>query len=188
MVWCVFVCVCVCVCCLCVWGGCRYRWGHATAANNVFPSIVGPNETRTCGIEDPTLWLDANGIVHAVVHNWKAGGHAASSDRGRTWRWYGGNCSARVGASSIDWSRSVWPKSFAFAGDGGRQITPARRERPHIVVDPKTKQVVALTNSLQLGPADITQTLVQETAHPRPHPHPRPRPHPHPHEGAAGQV
>ena len=41
---------------------------------------AGPNETRTCGIEDPSLWVDRNGIVHAIVHNWKAGGHAASAD------------------------------------------------------------------------------------------------------------
>ena len=43
---------------------------------------AGPNETRTCGIEDPSLWVDRHGIIHAVVHNWKAGGHAASADRG----------------------------------------------------------------------------------------------------------
>jgi hypothetical protein len=100
--------------------------------------------------------------VHAVVHNWKAGGHAASADRGKTWRWYGGHCSQAEGPSSIDWSRSVWPKTFAFAGSGGKQLSPARRERPHIVLDPTTKKVIALTNALQLSPADTTQTLVQE--------------------------
>jgi hypothetical protein len=141
-----------------------YEWGHAVAANNIFPSIVPPGETRTCGIEDPTLWLDSKGIVHAVVHNFRAGGHAASADRGKTWRWYGGNCSAKVGPASIDWSRSVWPESFAFATAPGKMVTPSRRERPHCIVDPKTKRVTAVTNALQLGEADITQTLVQPVA------------------------
>lgn len=86
-----------------------YTWGYAVAANNIFPQLVGKNETRTCGIEDPSLYVDpTNGIVHAVVHNWKGGGHAASADNGKTWRWYGGNCSANAGSSSLDWSRSVW--------------------------------------------------------------------------------
>ena len=140
-----------------------YVWGHATAENNIFKTLVGPNETRTCGLEDPTLWIDRKGVVHAVVHNWKAGGHAASADKGKTWRWYGGNCSSSHGPASVDWSRSVWPPSFAFAADPSKQLTPHRRERPHCVVDPKTKRVTALTNGVQLGAADMTQTLVQET-------------------------
>ena len=38
-----------------------------------------------------------------------------------------------------------------------------RRERPHCVIDPKSKRVTALTSAVQLGAADMTQTLVQET-------------------------
>ena len=71
---------------------------------------------------------------------------------------------SNTSSSSIDWSRSVWPQTFAFKGGGGKQQTPHRRERPHIVTDPKTKRVTGLTNSLQLSGADITQTLVQEAS------------------------
>ena len=136
-----------------------YRWGYALKSNNVFPQLVPGSETRTCGIEDPTLWLDRKkNVVHAVVHNWRAGGHAASADRGKTWRWYGGNCSADKGSGSIDWSRSVWPQSFT---QGGQKQQPSRRERPHIVVDPNGT-VTALTTAVQLH-GDRTWTLVQET-------------------------
>ena len=140
-----------------------YHWGHATAESNIFPGLVPAGQTKTCGIEDPTLWLGADGVIHAVVHNWRAGGHAASADRGRSWRWYGGNCSGKAGPSSVDWSRSVWPESFVFAAEPGKLVKPGRRERPHCIVDPRTRRVTAITNAVQLGGADITQTLVQPT-------------------------
>jgi len=142
--------------------------------------------------------VDARGVIHAVFHNWKAGAHAASADRGqsrdsisfplavllllawlaaccdasqrrgcndlsvtgRTWRWFGGNCSSARGASSLDWSRSVWPSSFTFAN--GTSVTPHRRERPHVVLGPGGV-VTALTTAVQLGEADATWTLVQPT-------------------------
>ena len=28
------------------------------------------------------MWKDRKGILHAIVHNWAAGGHAASADNG----------------------------------------------------------------------------------------------------------
>jgi hypothetical protein len=28
------------------------------------------------------VWKDRKGILHAIVHNWAAGGHAASADNG----------------------------------------------------------------------------------------------------------
>ena len=140
-----------------------YAWGHAVKENNIFPGIVGPNETRTCGIEDPTLWLDKKGILHAVVHNWRAGGHATSADKGKTWHWWGGRCSAAAGPSSIDWTRSVWPPNVTFSsGAGCRVIVPNRRERPHMLV--KDGVVTALITSFQAGGADTTWTLLQETA------------------------
>jgi hypothetical protein len=137
-----------------------YEWGAAVRANNVFPGLVGPNDTRNCGVEDPDVWVDARGVIHAVVHNWKAGSHAASADRGRSWRWYGGNCSSASGSSSLDWSRSVWPDSFSF--ENGTRVTPHRRERPHVVVG-RGGVVSALTTAVQLGDPDVTWTLVQPT-------------------------
>jgi hypothetical protein len=136
-----------------------YDWGRAIPESNVFPAVAG-NESANCGIEDPTLYLDSAGIVHAVVHNWRGGGHAASADKGKTWRWYGGNCSARAGSGSLDWTRSVWPETFRL---GGEIQTPTRRERPHLVVG-ADGVVTALTTSVQLGLPDMTWTLVQTMA------------------------
>ena len=139
-----------------------YRWGSAVKGNTVFPQLVG-NGTRACEIEDPTLWYDtATGVVHALVHNWAGGGHAASADRGETWRWYGGNCSAAAGPSSLDWSRSAWPPSFHFTSGDALEQTPRRRERPHLLVT-EDGVVSALTTGVQLGKTDATWTLVQET-------------------------
>eukprot|EP00035_Acanthoeca_spectabilis_P001798 m.82811 g.82811 ORF g.82811 m.82811 type:complete len:221 (-) comp11142_c0_seq3:77-739(-) len=136
-----------------------YVWGHALKPYNIFPQLVGPNDTTNCGIEDPTLWVDKAGIVHAVVHNWKAGGHAVSADRGKTWQWYGGNCSSATGPSSLDWTRSVWPPTINFTDQ--TSLYPHRRERPHLVIG-NDGAVVALTTAVQLG-NDHTFTLVQET-------------------------
>ena len=114
-------------------------------------------------LTDPTLYYDKKKqIIHAIVHNWQGGGHAASHDHGKSWRWYGGNCSAAKGPSSLDWSRSVWPPTFTVLGSD-RIETPRRRERPHILVD-KNYVVTALTTALQLGKSDATITLVQEVS------------------------
>eukprot|EP00966_Prymnesium_polylepis_P040678 944056-Prymnesium_polylepis.1 len=136
-----------------------YAWGEALAPFNIFPSLVGPNDTRNCGIEDPTLWVDASGVLHALVHNWRAGGHAASADRGKTWRWYGGACSSSRGSGSLDWTRSAWPAEVAFS-DGSR-VTPHRRERPHAVLG-ADGVLAALTTGVQMDYApDRTWTLLQ---------------------------
>ena len=116
-----------------------------------------------CGVEDPTLWIDQRGVIKAVVHNWKGGGLAASADRGKTWRWYGGNCSSAAGSGSLDWSRSTWPASFTYAaaaavGGSAVAVTPHRRERPHVVLD-GAKRVVALTNGVQTVGPDLTWTM-----------------------------
>ena len=96
--------------------------------------------------------------MHAVVHNWKAGGHAVSADRGKTWQWFGGNCSSAAGPGSVDWTRSVWPATFTYNGST-QGVSPHRRERPHIVVDGRG-QIVALTNGIQTVRADVTWTMV----------------------------
>eukprot|EP00039_Didymoeca_costata_P002312 m.59275 g.59275 ORF g.59275 m.59275 type:complete len:434 (+) comp11234_c0_seq3:188-1489(+) len=135
-----------------------YKWGFAVRENNIFPSLsAGKGETSNCGIEDPSLWLDKNGVIHAVVHNWRGGGHAVSGDRGETWRWFGGNCSSVVGPPSLDWSRSLWPMNVTI---GNTLYSPARRERPHIVVN-RDGEIIALTTGTQLGGEDLTFTMLQ---------------------------
>lgn len=141
-----------------------YRWGNATKEFNIFPELIGPNDTRTCGIEDPSLWVDKKGVIHAVLHNWNAGAHAASADQGKTWRFFGGKCSSAEGPSSLDWSRSLWPATVAFSS--GDFVTPHRRERPHLVVA-NNGDVVALTNGVEIpndngAEHDRTYTLVQQ--------------------------
>ena len=70
-----------------------YEWGAPSRANNIFPGLAAGG-LANCGIEDPTVWKDKHGRLHAVVHNWAAGGHAASADNGTSWRWFGGPCNA----------------------------------------------------------------------------------------------
>ena len=154
-----------------------YSWGSATVSNNIFPTLQnGGLESRNCGVEDPTLWLDDDGIIHALFHNWRAGAHAASGDNGVSWHWYGGNCSATTGPDSIDWSRSAWPQNVTFvappevAGSSGSNSVRAgvfsrqvhRRERPHILTN-SAGNPMALSTACQLDgpPHDITWTMVQ---------------------------
>jgi hypothetical protein len=137
-----------------------YHFGRATVDNNIFKSL-GRGQIANCGIEDPTLWMDAAGIIHAVVHNWAGGGHAASSDQGKTWRWYGGNCSSSAGRSSLDWSRSVWPAKVTF--NDGSSVAVQQRERPHLVFD-EGKLVALSTGFRDVPDSDRTWTLVQATS------------------------
>ena len=50
-----------------------YSWGHANRASLVW-NLENKDGTQ-CGIEDPTVWTDKQGVFHAIVHNWHAGGH-----------------------------------------------------------------------------------------------------------------
>ena len=142
-----------------------YHWGAATRANNVFPALAQPTKDGVyynCGVEDPSLWLDAHGIVHAVLHDWEAGAHAASADKGHSWRWYGGHCSVSnrsANRSAIDWGRSVWPPVLRF--ESGREITPHRRERPHVILAKDGHTVEAISTGVQERGPDRTWTVVQ---------------------------
>lgn len=139
-----------------------YRWGAATRPANVFPALAQPTATdgvHNCGLEDPSLWLDGHGIVHAVLHDWTAGGHAASADRGRTWRWFGGTCSP-TNRTAIDWRRSVWPPLIRFKS--GRSVSPHRRERPHVILGADRRVEAISTATQEQGPPnDRTWTMVQ---------------------------
>ena len=143
-----------------------YRWGAPSAARNVFPSLAAGGEKQDCGIEDPTVWRDqTTGVLHALVHNWVAGGHASSNDDGATWRWFGGNCSAST-PLQVDWTHSAWPANVTFKD--GTTVQAAQRERPHVVLAADGRTVVALSNGFREADADgafgdRTWTLVQPT-------------------------
>ena len=162
-----------------------YAFGRAEAGRNVFPALAdGGGANCGGGIEDPTVWLDARGRLHALVHNYAAGGHAASDDGGATWRWYGGTCSngtadeppggpgaalpgAHDDAPAPRWCAgancSAWGAPVRFTG-GDPPVELQQRERPHVVLggaDGRT--VVALSTGVREpdGQHDRTWTMVQ---------------------------
>jgi hypothetical protein len=158
-----------------------YSWGHANRASLVW-NLENKDGTQ-CGIEDPTVWTDKQGVFHAIVHNWHAGGHAASPN-GQDWHWYGGNCSnkspafqaclkqhgapANHGATAdcIDWSNSPWPRVLNFTSSNGRVLksqSAPDRERPHLIMGSDGYTPVALSTGYGAGPGDHVYTLVQET-------------------------
>ena len=110
----------------------------------------------TWGPEDPMVYVDVNGVYHAVFHNQFAnddqrlcGGHAWSLD-GWQWTLTGtawGNTVVFLdevaGESSVGDGSNVKTSSYSFS----------RRERPHLVfadpTDPFT--ITALTSGVQFG-------------------------------------
>lgn len=121
---------------------------YVVHADELFPSM--PN----IGVEDPDLYFDSNGNFHAVLHNMQpcpdwpcpevAGGHAYSED-------------------GINWFYS----GVAFGGSGeftdGHPFSFSRRERPHVIQDPTTKELLAVTNGVQYGMqfGDAVYTFLQ---------------------------
>lgn len=94
--------------------------------------------------EDPMLWLDKNENLHVVYHKFAGsdyggeactetggcGGHAYSADGGATWR---------AGPT-------VYNATIAYAdGPTQRYLT---RQRPHVVLDPATRELVALSTGV----------------------------------------
>jgi hypothetical protein len=142
-----------------------YNFGRAEASRNVFPIIASENG-QNCGVEDPTVWLDAKGRLHTLVHNYRAGGHAASDDSGRSWRWYGGRCGNH---SDPGWCEeancSAWGTPVHFTD--GSQVELQQRERPHVVLGVDGHTVVALSTGVREpdGLHDRTWTMVQLADH-----------------------
>ena len=121
----------------------------------LFPSL------GTVGAEDPALYFDARGNIHALFHNMDpcpnypcpevAGGHAVSSD-GIHWNYTG------VAYNASGYYTDGTPFSFS------------RRERPHPVMGADGVTVVALTTGVVYDDAttqygDACFTFVQPVAH-----------------------
>ena len=64
-----------------------YDFGHASLDSSVM-KISTPHGGVYFDEEDPHVWLDSKGRLHAVVHMFLLGGHLASADGGSNWRWY----------------------------------------------------------------------------------------------------
>ena len=94
--------------------------------------------------EDPMLWLDHRDNLHIVYHKFagsdygglpctatgSCGGHAYSSDGGRTWA---------VGPTAYN-------GSVTYAN--GQTVEYLTRQRPHVVLDPQTSELIALSTGV----------------------------------------
>ena len=138
------------------------------AAGELWPDL-GP-----AGTEDPFLYADPGGNLHAIFHHmfgldsatawWldALGGHAFSSDKGKTWTYSGvawGDPTSTIRGDVVQWK-------------GGGSFRFTRRERPHLVFDADGR-ITHITNAAQYGTAqtpgggangDACYTLVQPVA------------------------
>ena len=115
-------------------------------ARRLFPGLL------PYGSEDPFVWREADGSIHAIMHDEQGpsrctalGRHAFSFDNGTSW----------VYASSNAYNGSV---SFT----NGSSFAFYRRERPHLILD-KDGRPTHLTNGVQETTTDDrSYTLVQK--------------------------
>ena len=139
-----------------------YDWGHVLLKNSIMKIDNPPFGAVIDDEEDPHVYLDAKGRLHAVVHLFGFGAHLASSDGGYNWRYYG---PVYYGSDHSDpqlWTKSLWSENIEVAGGG--QIDYHRRERPHLIFDQKA-QIVAYSVGITLdsGPGDYCWTMFQPT-------------------------
>eukprot|EP00035_Acanthoeca_spectabilis_P037934 m.48593 g.48593 ORF g.48593 m.48593 type:complete len:303 (+) comp8923_c0_seq1:994-1902(+) len=149
-----------------------YDFGHAALKNSIM-GITTPSGGVYLDEEDPHVWLDAKGRLHAVVHMFQLGGHLASDDGGYHWRWYGPITSPPGnGTDEENWHKSLWwPRCPAIATDDGSASTTElcfqRRERPHIIFDSKGLIMVVGTSATSpVSPGehgDSCWTVIQPT-------------------------
>lgn len=119
---------------------------RTACANWTTPVNVLPNRTG----EDPWIWRDANNHWHALLHDMSpdlpAGRHAFSRD-------------------GLSWSITAdlaYDGNITFA-DGSR-VAFSKRERPHLLLDPKTRAPLALSTGVMQHPEhldDHSWTCVQ---------------------------
>ena len=160
-----------------------YDFGHASLHTSIMgPNLPAPNGGVYQDEEDPHVWLDAKGRLHAVVHMFRLGAHLASADGGHSWRWYGPvTCGAESpcgnGTEAQNWHRSIFSaidganQCMPIAGDDGgavnagtTELCPSRRERPHLIFD-SAGRPVAVSNGITLpGGSDYCWTVTQPTA------------------------
>ena len=124
-----------------------YVFGHASFANSIMSPL---GVSAYLDEEDPHVWLDAKGRLHAVVHMFLMGGHLASNDGGYHWRWYGPTTGPTSNATAAqNWQKSVFPQRTPVQADGGgatctTELSFQRRERPHVVFN-SAGQVMAVS-------------------------------------------
>lgn len=151
-----------------------YDFGNVTVAASIMHPVMQPGQGNFLDEEDPHVWLDHKGRLHAVVHMFAMGGHLASDDGGHNWRWFGPvTYNATHDPPAENWRKSVWSEHAVIAaGPGSKSVIPGpleigiqRRERPHIVFN-ATGDIVAVSHGVTLstGALDYCWTLFQPTS------------------------
>ena len=168
-----------------------YDFGVASLATSVMRPLVNPGVGGVyLDEEDPYVWLDRRGRLHAVVHMFLLGGHMASDDGGHSWHWFGpttGRTSnatdAENQAKSTGGAAPCPPVAVTGTpggsgngngngnGSGGAvepgptQLCFQRRERPHLVFDARGRGPVAATFGVVWDRGDdYCWTMAQPTA------------------------
>jgi len=120
----------------------RFECGAWTPAAGVLPNRTG---------EDPWIWADARGHWHALLHDMSpdlpAGRHAFSRD----------------GAAWTVTQELAYDGNVTFAD--GSAIAFSKRERPHLLLDPRTRAPLALSTGVMQHSEhvdDYSWTLIQE--------------------------
>lgn len=134
-------------------------WRDAASYKGRWDAMLFPNTTLmpADGVEDPFVYVDSDGVFHAVFHNQLeddderlCGGHAFSED-GVAWAYTGTAWSNVV--RNVTAGRSSSARAASDGGGGGAYAF-SRRERPHFVFsDPAhPTRITALTTGVQFGP------------------------------------
>ena len=139
-----------------------YDWGLISMKNSIMKIDNPPYGAVYDDEEDPHVYLDSKGRLHAVVHCFGFGAHLASADGGYNWRYYGPVYKGNDISDPKLWQKSLWPETVPLVGGGAIGVN--RRERPHMVFD-ESGQLVAYSAgvTLQVGPGDYSWTMFQPT-------------------------
>lgn len=103
------------------------------------------------GAEDPMVWIDKAGVIHAILHDEQGdnrctaiGRHAFSDDGGRSWSYA---------------SEEAYNGTVAWRGGGG--VALYRRERPHMIVDQDGRPLYISNGVQEATDSDRSWTLIQ---------------------------
>lgn len=121
------------------------RWSDPSSYVGEWDRMLFPDThvLNAAGVEDPFVYLDENGVFHAVFHN-----QIQSDDE----RLCGGHAFSTDGlATSWTFTGTAWSSVVSF--DRNASYAFSRRERPHLVFGDATSpfKITALTTGVQYG-------------------------------------
>ena len=135
-----------------VWRAPPGMWANASAWEPVGGVPEGPQLPDDSNVEDPMVWIDAKGRLHAVFHNMEPNtGEVAY-------------CGVHAFSESGEaWTSGGWAFGANVNFTDGSSFTFSRRERPHLLFN-GDGSLRALSNGVQYGgggQGDGIFTLVQ---------------------------